>query len=271
MSVEKLYGNIPGRFLLKVVQKMGLYRITSKYLRTVYSKCLISRYIKKHNIDMSEFEGQEYKTFAEFFARKKESNSFLADRNFLISPCDGMLSIYQVSNLMNIPMKGSTYRLTDLIPDRNIAKYYRDGLCLVFRLQAKDYHHFITFDDATILETNFVKGQLNSVMPIACEKVHVFKLNRRWWSILETKNFGRAVQIEVGAMMVGGVKFTKNEGWLWRGEEMGNFEIAGSTIVVLLSAKVRRKLEFLDFVKSARRGEEVPVKMGEGVAVIKEN
>ena len=54
------------------------------------------------------------------------------DRGIIISPCDGLLSIYGATEYLTIPMKGSTYTLTDLVPDREVAEIFQNGLCLVF-------------------------------------------------------------------------------------------------------------------------------------------
>ena len=140
---------------------------------------------------------------------------------------------------------------------------------MVFRLEATDYHRFCCFDDARIVETRFIPGQLHSVQPIACRKYPVYRLNRRWYSILDTAHFGTAAQIEVGAMFVGGVEFTKDNGSFLRGEDMGSFELAGSTLVLLLNASAWKQLTlFLPFLQSLLRREEVRVSMGEGIGIL---
>ncbi len=252
--------------VMKVLQGAGAFKFASWNLKRRYSRRMIPRYIRKHGIDMSEFEGQRYRSFADFFARKRAAVAFEQESNVLASPCDGLLSIYPITKNLNMPMKGSHYRLSDLIPVRSIAEKYQDGVCLVFRLQASDYHHFCAFDDARIKETNFIKGKLHSVQPIACEKVPVYRLNRRWWSILETENFGEVIQVEVGAMMVGGVTFVKSRGYLSRGDEMGNFELAGSTIILLMKSDVKKRLEYTEKFQAAMDGrKEIPVSMGERI------
>ncbi len=167
-----------------------------------------------------------------------------------------------------IPMKGSVYTLEDLIPDGEIARRFRGGLCLVFRLQATDEHSFCCFDDATLAETRFLPGQLHSVQPIALRSIPVFRLNRRWYSVLETEHFGTAVQIEIGAMMVGGVSFAAKDRFS-RGEEFGCFELAGSTIVLLLDSSVRNSLCLKDEYLASQGGEtEVPVSMGKAIGTL---
>ena len=218
---------------------------------------------------MQPFEGQEYDSFASFFARKRNDCHFTDEPDVLISPCDSLLSVYPVTEDMLIPMKGSVYTLTDLVPDEAVASLFRGGLCLIFRLQASDYHHFCCLDDGRLLKTIYIPGQLHSVQPIALHHFPVFRLNRRWWSVLETEHFGTAVQIEIGAMIVGGVTFAIGSEHFCRGDEMGNFELAGSTIAVLLDASVRERLVFSeDVIPSFEGKSEAAVRMGSVIGSI---
>ena len=227
---------------------------------------MISGYIRKNGIDMKPFSGQTYGSFADFFSRKRDDVNYVPDPNVLISPCDGLLSVYTITGNLEIPMKGSIYTLSDLVPDKETAELFKDGLCLVFRLEESDYHHFCYFDDSLPIVTNYVPGQLHSVQPIAQRYVPVFHLNRRWWSIAETKHFGTAVQIEIGAMLVGGVSFSEKDNWCSRGDEMGCFELAGSTIILILNSDIRNRLFFEETLISAiDEGQEVRVCMGAAI------
>ncbi len=270
MNINLLYKSPFGRFIVVLLQKTGVFCLGNWFLKTHMSYHMISRYIKKHQIDMTDFKGQKYQTFAEFFSRKRENTSYIVNPDMLISPCDGLLSVYPITEGMNIAMKGSYYQISDLVPDRTLADQFVDGICLVFRLQASDYHHFCAFDDAVMKKANFIPGELHSVQPIVCEKIPVYRLNRRWWSVLDTVQFGQAVQIEVGAMLVGSVNFAKEEGWIHKGEEMGNFELAGSTIILMLSSQIRRHLELDCKFHDAYYGAvEKRVYMGEGIGVLR--
>lgn len=271
MNAAFFYQTVTGRTLLKVIQKTHLMALAAGFLRTPFSCVLIPWYIHQNQLDMKPFHGQHYLSFAGFFARKKADCAVEQDPNVFISPCDGLLTVYPISQNLRILMKGSRYRLKDLISDPEIAQSLHGGYCFVFRLQAKDYHHFCCFDDAALSTTIYIPGQLHSVQPIACDTVPVFRLNRRWWSVLDTAHFGTAVQIEVGAMLVGGVRFAREQGRFRRGEEMGNFELAGSTIVLLVSESVRKRLHLYEpFVASLGGYKEVPVRMGQGIGVLKD-
>lgn len=266
MNIEILYKNLFGRFVVQLLKRTGAFKLVNYFLKCNISRKFIKGYIERHQINMHDFKGQYYKSFAEFFARKKDVVSCILNPKVLISPCDGLVSIYPITEDLNILMKGSNYRLIDLIPEKTVSEQLMGGICLVFRLQAFDYHHFCAFDEAIIKTVNYIPGELHSVKPIVCEKIPVYKLNRRWWSLLYTAHFGNVVQIEVGAMLVGGVHFVKEYGCIYRGNEMGNFELAGSTIILMLSSKVRELLSFESKFSDAFYGKvEIPVSIGEGI------
>ena len=270
MKADFFYSNAPGRFVLKTIQKTGAFRLGARFLAAGASKPMIRRYIRKNSIDMTPYQGQEYSSFADFFARKKGAVPFDRDPSSLISPCDGLLSVYPVTQDLVVPMKGSRYRLQDLLPEDD-ALLFQDGICLVFRLEASDYHHFCCFDDGVLIKTRYIPGALHSVQPIALDRYPVFRLNRRWASLLETKHFGKAEQVEVGAMMVGGISFAVKEGAFHRGDEMGNFELAGSTILLFLTSKTGKHLKFSDEISSAlEQNTEVRVRIGKKIGALQD-
>lgn len=269
MNIDFFYKTAVGRSVFTMIHKLGGFRAVAWFLKTPCSKILIPGFIRRNKLDMTPYAGQTYGSFADFFAREKSKVNYIISPNTLISPCDGMLSVYPISEDMSIPMKGSYYALSDLVPDQYIAKQYTDGLCMVFRLRAQDYHHFCCIDAADLAQTHFIPGTLHSVQPIACRTVPVFRLNRRWWSVLDTAYFDRVVQIEVGAMAVGGVAFEKTCGFFTKGDEMGHFELMGSTIILLLKAGIRRELILKSGITEAiKRGQEVQVTMGQGIGVL---
>lgn len=250
---------------MKVLFKTGIMNCAAGFLHTKMSRFMIKKYIKNNSIDMSCFKNQSYDSFAEFFARKKENDFDCTDEKEFISPCDGLLSLYDIKDNLILKMKGSEYSVSDLIPDKESADLFMNGLCAVFRLEASDYHHFCYFDDCLHYEAKFIQGELHSVQPVATRNVPVYRLNRRWWRILETRHFGKAAQIEVGAVLVGGVTYANKEGYYLKGSEMGNFELCGSTIILMLTEKVKNSLKIYD---RFRTDVETSVKMGEPIGRI---
>lgn len=261
--VRFLYSTALGRTLLKGVRKFGLDRLAVKFLCSPMSRHVIGPYIKKHDIPMEEYEPEEYRTFRDFFIREKKELSVDKDPDHLVSPCDGWLSAYPVEENNSFAIKGSHYRLCDLLQDPVLGQRYHGGLLLVFRLCASDYHHYCFVDDGQLTRSHYIEGELHSVQPIACETYPVYTLNRRAWSLLETEHFGPVIQTEIGALVVGGI-VNRDVKTFRRGEEKGRFELSGSTITLLLE---KDRVELLPEIREVLdQGAEARVKLGMCVA-----
>ena len=82
--------------------------------------------------------------------------------------------------------------------------------------------------------------------------------------MLESDNFDKIVQMEIGAIMVGKITNHKLSGRIARGLEKGYFEFGGSTIVVLVK---KDKLRFnREFIKKLKTSKEIPVCLGDYIA-----
>lgn len=259
-SVHFLYGTTIGRFLLLLIQTCRMDLLIVKFLRSPLSRFIISGYAKRHNISLQEFKGQTFHSFGDFFVRKKDRIEADLTPSHLISPCDGYLSAFPIQEDGCFFIKGSYYRLCDLLPDFELSKIFHGGDCLIFRLCASDYHHYCYIDNGLQGKNHYIPGKLHSVQPIACEKYPVYTLNRRVWTMLSTEHFGPVVQTEIGAFIVGGIVNERENTRFFKGEEMGHFELSGSTIVLLfqkgrisLSPHIERQLA---------DGREVRVKQG---------
>ena len=232
-SVRFLYGTALGRGLLKVVQTLHFDRLAVWFLRSRLSRPYMVRFAEKHHIPISKEELQAFPTYRDFFLRERTPRNMDAAPDHLISPCDGWLSAYEIRPDSAFAIKNSLYRVKDLLGDEELARNYRGGTCLVFRLCASDYHHYCYIDDGRQGPNHFIEGQLHSVQPIACEHFPIFTLNRRSWCLLDTEHFGPVVQTEIGALVVGGI-VNRPEGPMVRGREKGHFDLCGSTIVLLM-------------------------------------
>ena len=232
-SVCFLYGTVLGRGLLKIVQGLHLDRLAVWYLRSRLSKSYIARFAAKNGIALSQEELSKFPTYRDFFLRERAPVPVDGTPGHLISPCDGWLSAYSVAPDSTFAIKGSRYRVRDLLGDGALAENYEGGTCLVFRLCASDYHHYCYIDDGYQGPNHFMEGQLHSVQPIACEHYPIFTLNRRSWCLLQTEHFGPVIETEIGALVVGGI-VNAPEGPMARGWEKGYFDLCGSTIVLLL-------------------------------------
>lgn len=245
-EIRFLYGTAFGRCLLKLIWKLRADRLIVRFLRSPRSRFFTAWYVKRHAIPMSREELRQYASFRDFFVRDRDRCSFDITPEHLISPCDGWLRVCPVTEDSSFFIKGSHYRVKDLLQDETLAKNYEGGTCMIFRLGAADYHHYCYIDDGFQSRTHRIEGQLHSVQPIACETRPVYSLNRRCWCLMATENFGPVVQTEIGALLVGGITNNRGGARFCRGEEKGHFELAGSTVVLLFEPgriTLRRELE----------------------------
>ena len=264
--VTNLYTTSIGRAFLKAIMITRADKLAVAFLRSRLSKCMLSRYIRKNGLELSRLEQSNYRSFSEFFTRKNTSISIDFSPKHLISPCDGWLSVYEISESSLFKIKGSIYSTADLIQDDTLAQRYNGGLCLVFRLCASDYHHYCYIDDSMQGNNYYIEGELHSVQPIALENYKVFARNRRSWCILDTDNFGPVLQAEIGALIVGGIVNPKSNVRVSRGEEKGHFELSGSTIVLIFEPG---RIGLLPKYREATIENEVRVEQGMWIGIAK--
>ncbi len=258
-----LYRTILGRMILKMLTCPALSKAAGWYLDSHLSVSLIPGFAKKNNIDLSLYEDERYHCFNDFFIRKirSELRPVCMDENVLISPCDGLMSAYRITDSTVVPIKQSEYKIVDLVGDQRVADLYKDGICLVFRLCVNHYHRYCYIDTGKKSKNVFIQGQLHTVRPVALNTLPVFTRNSREYTLIKTKKFGTVLQMEVGAMLVGKICNHVGEGMAIRGQEKGYFKYGGSTVVVLLKkGKADLAEEYFD---ATDEGYEIPVEYGQ--------
>lgn len=87
----------------------------------------------------------------------------------------------------------------------------------------QDYHRYHSCVDGTIGKMSYISGEYYTVNPIAIRSsLDVYAENARVIVPMDSPDFGRVYNVCIGAMMVGSIKFTKNQGdTVKRGEEYG--------------------------------------------------
>lgn len=260
-----LYKNFFGRIVLKIATKRFVSRIGGWYLNKKKSTKYIDNFIKDNNIDMSDYPKVEYKSFNEFFSRKIKDNKrvFSGSKKDFCAPSDSKLIVYKIDDKKEFIIKDKKYTLESILRDKNLAKAYKNGYFLVFRLSVDDYHRYAYIDNGKVQRTKQINGIFHTVGPIAFDKYKVFQENQREYSVLKTENFGEIIQMEIGAMMVGKI-VNHNVKKFSRGEEKGYFLFGGSTIVIIVKENV---LEIdQDILNNSSVLMETKVKQGEKVA-----
>lgn len=266
--LDFLYRTIPGRILLKYFFSSKLFsRLYSIYLDTKASVKKIEPFIKKYNIDMSDYKNKQYKSFNDFFTREIEQGKrpYSAENNSLISPADARLTAYRIDEELKINIKKSIYRICELVRDESIGCQYHNGTCLVFRLTVDDYHRYHYIDDGYMSGKKVINGILHTVSPISSERYNVYSENQREVSVLKGENLGEFIQIEVGAILVGKITNHSVEKF-GRGDERGYFSFGGSTIILLFREGAVQV--DADILKLSEEGIETKVRMGEKIGGI---
>lgn len=269
-SLIFLYKTIPGRMILKLITKPIFSKQMGLLTNSKISKLYIKKFIKKNNIKLSDYKQKKYTSFNDFFTRKvnKSKRNQKSTANQLISPCDSKLTVYKIDDKLTINVKNSKYTIQNLIKDE-VDKRFKGGLCLVFRLCVEDYHRYHAFDNYEVLKTKKIKGLLHTVNPISYENYRVFTENQREVSLLQTENFKKVYQIEVGALNVGKIHNNPKTKYK-RYDERGYFSFGGSTIILLFQKdaitidediikhsqdKIETKIEYGDIIGKSKKNE----------------
>lgn len=262
--LKKLYGTFLGRCALKVLVCKFVSNLGGWYMNSSLSKHRIATFVKANQIDMSQFEQRNYVSYNDFFTRKilDGKRPFLVDDNVLISPADSKLSCYKINADSRFMVKNTAYSLTDLLDDEKLANDYLNGYCMIFRLTVDDYHRYSFIDDGKIVKSRYIAGKFHTVNPIANDYYPIYKQNSRSYTVIESKNFGIMIQMEVGAMMVGKI-VNHDKKYCLKGEEKGYFEFGGSTIIILL--KENQVVIDNDILENTNKNKETVVKLGETI------
>ncbi|KGM95202.1 phosphatidylserine decarboxylase [Clostridium novyi A str. 4552] len=257
-------------FLELMVKKKFFSKVYGKYCDSKHSSKKVSKFINEFDINEKEFilKKSDFKSFNDFFYRKLKTNArpIIYDENTLISPADGRLFAYENIDIDNlIQVKGLTYSLDELLKNRELAKKYIGGTCLLFRLAPVDYHRFHFIDDGICEESIKISGSYYSVNPIALEKVpKLFCENKREYSIFHSKHFGDVLYVDVGATCVGSIIQTYNANeHVLKGQEKGYFKFGGSTIILFFEKD--KIIVDKDIIEQTQKGFECKIVMGEKI------
>ena len=262
----RLYHTPAGRSVLKILTAPPLSNAAGAFLDTRCSAGLIGPFVARTGIDRSDYEQRPFRSFNDFFTRRLAPGARPIDRTpgHLIAPCDGQLSVYPIRHGLVLPVKGVFYSIADLLRSRSLARRFDGGVCLVFRLCVDNYHRYAFFDDGRMCCRYQLRGVLHTVRPVALATRRVFVENSRSVSLMQTRHFGYAAQIEVGAMLVGRICNRPDVIHFARGDEKGWFEYGGSTVILLLppdSAVIDSRFPV--------GGQETPVRFGEAIGQTK--
>ncbi len=266
------YESRPRRSLTQILESHPLYDwALAAYQNTRRSTKAIEPFIRKHNIDMSEFEPIiSYRSFAQFFDRRfrpgvrtfpeaaGEMGAFAEARYFAWERLDPA---------QQFPVKGHSLSAAHILGTAERARPFLGGPILLARLAPVDYHHVHYPDAGRTLDEDRLGRRLWTVNWRALlNKPDILFTNERSINILATENFGRMGFVEIGAMSVGRiVQIHPVDDPYRRGDEKSVFRFGASAIAVFGEPGAWRPCD--DVLARTREGTETLLRLGETVAV----
>ncbi|KAF6765662.1 phosphatidylserine decarboxylase-domain-containing protein [Ephemerocybe angulata] len=234
----------------------------------------IPAFIVFHRLKVDEILDplDSFKTFNQFFYRKLKPSARPVeapeDPYRLVSAADCRLMTFEtVSEATRIWIKGRDFSVGRLLGENYKADWdrYNGGALAIFRLAPQDYHRFHSPVDGTIGKMTYISGEYYTVNPQAIRTaLDVYGENARKIVPIDSPQFGRVMAVCVGAMMVGSIETTVDEGQtLKKGDEFGYFAFGGSTIVVLFEKGTVEWDE--DLLINGRASLETLVRVGMGL------
>lgn len=263
--VRFLYQTAAGRAVLKLLVHPYVSKTAGVFLSSSASRWLVPLFVKKHKINMDLYEKRKYDSFNDFFIRKRNTDEIESSLQTLVSPCDGYLSIHPINQKQVYKIKQVEYCLEDILRDRTMAREFEGGFCMIFRLTPQNYHRYCYAVSGTKMLARSIPGKLHCVRPIACRTMPVFAENSREYTVMDTEFFGKVVQMEVGALLVGKIQNHISDAQVIQGTEKGYFMFGGSTILVLIQ---KDRICFSQNAEECRKsGEETEIHFGEMVGI----
>ena len=186
----------------------------------------------------------------------------------LVSCADCRMMAFETVNVAtSIWIKGREFSVKRLLGPNyaNVAGKFDGGALSISRLAPQDYHRFHSPVKGKVGKMTMIDGEYYTVNPQAIRtSLDVYGENVRKIVPIETEDFGLVMTVWVGAMMVGSILTSVEEGQtVERGEELGYFAFGGSTIVCLFEkGSVQWDQDLLDNGKASI---ETLVRMGSGI------
>jgi phosphatidylserine decarboxylase len=255
---SRLLSLLPHHALSRIVQW------STRCRRFPLRKYITRWFVRHYNVNMSEAletDSSAYPNFNSFFTRALHPGArpVVQEAGQICFPADGAIS--QLGNIQGLQIfqaKGHTYSLVELLGgSEKRAQPFIGGRFVTTYLSPGDYHRVHMPLSGHLMEMTYIPGRLFSVAPDYTESVpRLFARNERVACIFQTEAGPMAVVL-VGAIFVGSIETvwageitpprgkgimvtsysaSDNVIQLERGEEMGRFNMGGSTIIVLFGA-----------------------------------
>jgi phosphatidylserine decarboxylase len=280
VRVERVYGERELRILYETwwgavllhafIKRAWFSHLTGLLNRSPWSRRKIPAFIRRYGIDdaESEFPASHYSSLDAFFTRKLKPETRPIDRNphHVVAPAEGRVLAFGEVPGGKLGIKGCTVDIEDLVGG---LIGFSPGAVFVIRLAPCDYHRFHFPIDCHASSPVRVGHGLHSVHPIALRAGAPSLRNKRMVSMLSGTRCGRMLQIEVGALTVGSIVQTYQNGPAVRGREKGYFRLGGSTVILL--TEYGRVTPDEDLLQATTQGLETLVKVGTRIGLVTGN
>ncbi len=261
-AIKFAYGTMFGRFLAKTILcRKFVSNIYGSWQKSRFSKKKVDKFIKQYNITTDDCVESSYPNFNAFFTRQRKPEADKTAENELPAIADSKLLALPIDEKSIFSIKGVPYTTGELLENEALAKQFCGGMCLIFRLAPNDFHRYAYPDGGKQDPAVKIKGVLHTVNPIA-GAMKVYRRNTRQYNILYTDHFGKMVQMEVGALLVGKIcNHTDGTAKVGKMQEKGYFQYGGSTVILLCkNVEIDR-----DILEHSAQGIETKVRLGDKI------
>jgi phosphatidylserine decarboxylase len=240
-ALEFLYGTWYGKIIAHLISRTALVSVLYGFWQNLFiTKKNIEPFIKEYRMDATEFRHpvNEFRSFNDFFIRKLKltARPIASGKNTAVMPADGRYFFFQsISEVDGFAVKGQKFNLATFLQNEEQSLRYANGTMIIARLCPTDYHRFHFPMDCVPGMPKLINGYLYSVNPLAIKQnIHIFSMNKRVVTELDSPEFGKVLYIEIGATNVGTINQTFEANFPYqKGDEKGYFSFGGSSLIIL--------------------------------------
>lgn len=216
----------------------GLSWMLESAAKSSASRWLIPLYRDYFDIRTDEIQWPKegFTSLEHYFTRelRQGARPFEEGKSILVSPVDGCLSRYPISQKAVFRIKGKDYKLGDLFKEKNEIDPYLGGDVLIFYLSPSDYHRIHMPLEAREVRYYTRGGFSYPVNDFGLKHFEgVLTKNRRLVSHFVAES-GSFAMVSVGALNVNSIIRRRGENRKYvKAEEYGYFSF-GSTVLLFL-------------------------------------
>lgn len=266
--LRDIYSFGVSRACVKVLSSAPVSKAAGIALDSATSALLIESFVKEHDIDLYDFEKEDYESFNDFFTRKFKKGRRVIDprEEALVCPCDGRVTAYPIADSDMFVIKNTVYSVSSLLRDSKLAGKFAGGTAIIIHLTLADPHRYIYPCSGLKSHERRIKGALGVVRPVTNEFAPVYKENSREYCLIRNPFLGDLLQMEVGSLAVGRIRnFEPDKAKIKKGQDKGVFDFGGSAIVILTEGGKAEVCD--DLLENTRRGLETKLNMGDVIAL----